>query len=87
MKPTKTVRIKRAPLWRVDVKLVLKDGREINRRTEFRFDPEADTKASLLENDPLDDAMDQMLDDPEIKALTEVSKAQLTEFNIRIRRV
>lgn len=82
--PSTKVRIKRPPLWRVEVQLRMKDGTEFARQNDFRFDPDAERGGSLLVNDPLDEAMDELLDAPEIKAL---DPSQLTEFNLNVKRI
>lgn len=65
---------------------MLKDGHVIERTSEFRFDPSAD--GSPTANDPLDTAMDEMLSDPEIEALSEAEiKDQLAEFAMKVYRL
>lgn len=78
------VKIRRKPLWRAEVSVELKDGTRLGSAVEVRMNP-GDVRDGV-EDDPIDEAMDQLFADAQMKAV-EDHPEQLVEFNINLRRV
>lgn len=81
------VRIKRKPLWKVELLVGLKDGTEITNQIQARFDPSE--ARDDVEDGPIEEALEQLFDDPRLEALAENDDlvGQLKEFNLRVRRI